>query len=149
LKVKAFALNALIFGVSFHLLLKVLPDNGISLAGLKHVRVKDFVVQLLPRRKGPFGIGVDNIVLQVVAAKAVLDTDMKGIGQMGFPVHVSGWARFSLMCIPAMAIAFFRMSLKDGYTASLSTSEVLVMQNAPITILRPLLCTDSSCFPIP
>jgi hypothetical protein len=97
--------NLLIFGVSFYLLLKVLPDDtSIPLDELKHVRVKDFVDQLLPRNKGPFGVGVDNIVLQFVAAKAVLDTGMKGVGRWVFFVHQISESGVR-SCIPAIAIA--------------------------------------------
>jgi hypothetical protein len=47
--------------VGKHLLLKVLSDNTrIIFAELKHARVKDFVVQLLPLCNGLLIVGVDN-----------------------------------------------------------------------------------------
>jgi hypothetical protein len=70
--------HLLIFGVLLHLLLTVLLDDGsIRFAELKHIRVKDFVIQLLPWGKGSFIVDVDNMVLLSVATKAALDTGIE------------------------------------------------------------------------
>jgi hypothetical protein len=73
-----------IFGLYLsHILCRNFPfvvDGSILVADLKHVRVRDFVVLLFPRCKNPFVVGVENIVLQFLAAKTVLDMDMEANG---------------------------------------------------------------------
>jgi hypothetical protein len=46
------------------LLLVLLDDGGVVYAELKHFRLENIIVELLPASKAPFTVWVDNAVLQ-------------------------------------------------------------------------------------